>query len=185
MKKRKHLSKKLRFEIFKRDDFTCQYCGKHPPECVLEVDHIIPVKEGGDNSEENLITACFDCNRGKSANSLNIKPQSIADKSKETAEREEQIRGYNKIFAAKKERLENEAWEVIKELCLYDEKNDCTQKEYFTSAKRFVDKLGLYNVLDAAEIACKNGSPYNDNSRFRYFCGVCWNKIRKGGCDNE
>jgi len=34
------LSKKTRFEFFKRDDFRCAYCGKTPPEITLEVDHI-------------------------------------------------------------------------------------------------------------------------------------------------
>lgn len=65
MTKRKALSKGRRFDIFKRDSFTCQYCGRQPPEVVLEVDHIRPVAEGGTNEELNLITACEDCNRGK------------------------------------------------------------------------------------------------------------------------
>ena len=65
MAKRKNLSKSVRFEVFKRDSFTCQYCGKSAPDVVLEVDHIIPVSKGGDNDISNLITACFDCNRGK------------------------------------------------------------------------------------------------------------------------
>ena len=43
MSKRKSLSKKIRFEVFKRDKFTCQYCGKTAPNVVLEVDHIEPV----------------------------------------------------------------------------------------------------------------------------------------------
>ena len=63
---RKTISKKTRFQIFKRDSFTCQYCGKKSPDVVLEVDHIEPVSKGGDNEITNLITACFDCNRGKS-----------------------------------------------------------------------------------------------------------------------
>lgn len=65
MGKRKPISKKLRFEIFKRDKFTCQYCGKMAPDVVLEVDHIKPVCKGGTNDELNLITSCFECNRGK------------------------------------------------------------------------------------------------------------------------
>ena len=65
MAKRKNLSKSVRFEVFKRDSFKCQYCGKSAPDVVLEVDHIIPVSKGGDNDISNLITACFDCNRGK------------------------------------------------------------------------------------------------------------------------
>lgn len=60
------MSKKVRFEVFKRDSFKCQYCGKSSPDVVLEVDHIIPVSKGGENDIGNLITACRDCNRGKS-----------------------------------------------------------------------------------------------------------------------
>ena len=58
------------FEVFKRDSFTCQYCGKSAPDAVLEVDHIIPVSKGGDNDISNLITSCFECNRGKSNKKL-------------------------------------------------------------------------------------------------------------------
>ena len=57
---------KLRFEVFKRDNFTCQYCGEKPPEVTLEVDHLIPVSKGGTDDQKNLITSCIECNRGKS-----------------------------------------------------------------------------------------------------------------------
>lgn len=60
------ISKKTRFEIFKRDHFRCQYCGQTPPAVVLEVDHIQPKSKGGSDDWNNLITSCFDCNRGKS-----------------------------------------------------------------------------------------------------------------------
>jgi 5-methylcytosine-specific restriction endonuclease McrA len=60
-------NKKLRFEIFKRDGFKCAYCGRGPKDnVVLHVDHIHPKSKGGINSKSNLITACFDCNIGKS-----------------------------------------------------------------------------------------------------------------------
>ena len=39
----KSASKKLRFEVFKRDLFTYQYCGSQPPEAVLKCDHIEPL----------------------------------------------------------------------------------------------------------------------------------------------
>jgi len=59
---------KLRFEIFKRDNFTCQYCGRNPKEdgCKLHLEHIIPKKKGGKNNPQNLITSCQECNYGKS-----------------------------------------------------------------------------------------------------------------------
>lgn len=62
---RKSTGKRLRFEVFKRDSFTCQYCGAQPPDVVLVVDHIHPVSAGGDNDPTNLITACEACNQGK------------------------------------------------------------------------------------------------------------------------
>lgn len=67
---RKPISKKTRFEIFKRDCFKCQYCGKSAPDVILHVDHINPVANGGDNEMLNLITSCFDCNSGKSDRKL-------------------------------------------------------------------------------------------------------------------
>lgn len=64
--KRQALSKKTRFEVFKRDSFTCQYCGRKAPAVILEVDHIHPVSKGGANDLLNYVTSCVDCNQGKS-----------------------------------------------------------------------------------------------------------------------
>ena len=80
MPKRRSMSKKVRFEIFKRDSFACQYCGRQPPEVVLEVDHIHPVSKGGTTEPLNLVTSCQDCNRGKSDRELgNVRPRPDAD----------------------------------------------------------------------------------------------------------
>lgn len=54
-----------RFAVLKRDNFTCQYCGRKAPYVVLEIDHKIPRSKGGSWKLENLITSCFECNRGK------------------------------------------------------------------------------------------------------------------------
>lgn len=70
MNKRNPITKKIRFEVFKRDSFRCQYCGAEAPDVTLEVDHIQPIKEGGTNDLSNLITACSKCNRGKGARLL-------------------------------------------------------------------------------------------------------------------
>ena len=70
MAERKAISKSTRFEVFKRDRFTCQYCGKSAPDVVLHIDHIQPVSKDGDNSITNLITACAECNGGKGAREL-------------------------------------------------------------------------------------------------------------------
>lgn len=59
------ISPKLRFEVFKRDKYVCQYCGACGPDVELEIDHVIPVSRGGTDDINNLKTACFKCNRGK------------------------------------------------------------------------------------------------------------------------
>jgi hypothetical protein len=69
-RKRKALSKKTRFEVFKRDSFACQYCGQGAPDVLLHVDHIVPVADGGGDEITNLVTACVGCNIGKGATPL-------------------------------------------------------------------------------------------------------------------
>ncbi len=62
----------LRFKIFNRDNFTCQYCGRKPDEVVLEIDHIEPISKfiHVKFGEDNLITSCRECNRGKGKNDV-------------------------------------------------------------------------------------------------------------------
>lgn len=92
--KRRSLSKRLRFEVFKRDAFKCQYCGAAAPDVLLTIDHVKPVKGGGDDSLLNLITACAACNGGKAAVPLSD-ASAVMKQRKELAslaERREQLR---------------------------------------------------------------------------------------------
>jgi len=59
-----------------RDGFRCTYCGKTSSQKELEVDHIIAKCRGGSDDLENLTTACYDCNQGKSAQLL-IDPENL------------------------------------------------------------------------------------------------------------
>jgi len=68
--KRKGISKRIRFEVFKRDGFACQYCGAKAPSAVLHIDHVEPLAKGGENEILNYITACSDCNLGKGPREL-------------------------------------------------------------------------------------------------------------------
>ena len=174
---RKQISKKARFEVFKRDKFTCQYCGNFPPAVLLQVDHIHPVKLGGSNDMDNLITSCQPCNIGKTATPLSVIPQSLAEKSAEVAEREEQIRGYNEIMRDRRDRIEGEAWEVAEDLIPGSQAGIARAK--MASIRNFTKTLGLNECLEASEIA-RRKYPYSDNKRFLYFCGICWNKIKGG-----
>lgn len=172
--KRKALSKTTRFEVFKRDGFKCQYCGAHPPSALLHVDHIQAVAAGGGNEIDNLVTACEACNLGKGARDLNTVPVSLAKKAAEVAEREEQLQGYHAVLEAKRQRLEDQAWRVMD--LMYPGQESVVRDE-FNSTRRFIEKLGFHEVQEAAELAL--GAPISYRKTFKYFCGICWNKLRK------
>ncbi len=171
--KRKSMSKRTRFNVFKRDGFTCQYCGAHPPKVVLHVDHITPVVDGGGNDIDNLVTSCEPCNLGKGGVSLNVVPQSLSEKAAEVREREEQIKGYESVMADKRARIDGDAWKIMG---LFYPGQDSVPRDSFMSAKRFIERLGFDDALESAEIALV--APTFNSNKFKYFCGVCWNKIR-------
>jgi hypothetical protein len=59
-----------RLKIYERDNYHCTYCGKQLTRFTATLDHITPVSAGGDNSAENLKTACLQCNSRKTARPL-------------------------------------------------------------------------------------------------------------------
>jgi hypothetical protein len=61
------VSKRLRYEVLKRDGHACRYCGRTAPEVKLTIDHVVPTTLGGSDDPDNLVTACSDCNSGKSS----------------------------------------------------------------------------------------------------------------------
>jgi hypothetical protein len=70
--KRKALPLDLRWKVLKRDRYRCCACGKSPANdsgVELEIDHIVPVAEGGTNDESNLRVLCSECNREKGSGS--------------------------------------------------------------------------------------------------------------------
>jgi hypothetical protein len=55
-----------KMRVVRRDNYTCQHCGKHLRDDEVEFDHIIPISKGGSSEEHNVRLTCFDCNREKS-----------------------------------------------------------------------------------------------------------------------
>lgn len=170
------ISKKTRFEVFKRDAFQCQYCGKKTPSTTLEVDHIHPKSKGGKDCIDNLITSCFDCNRGKGARNLTVIPENLVEKTKRMNEAQSQYRAYKKALKAKADSELEDINLVVETFETYF--NNSTLREDFMhgSVKNFIYKLGVYEVKEAMKIACAK-IPCPDNA-LSYFCGICWNKIR-------
>lgn len=170
------LSKRVRFDVFKRDRFECQYCGAHPPGAVLHVDHIRPVADGGTNDIDNLVTACQPCNQGKAARLLSSIPMSLSARAVEVKEREQQIRGYQAVIEGKALRINKEVDRVIDVFESF--KEGYTLNDYARpSIRRFIEAIGVHEVMDSMEIACTTRG-VNQGNTFKYFCGVCWRKIK-------
>jgi 5-methylcytosine-specific restriction endonuclease McrA len=65
LKRKKHIIRFSRANVFSRDMNTCQYCGGRFPRNQLTLDHLIPIVQGGGKTWENIVTACKPCNQRK------------------------------------------------------------------------------------------------------------------------
>lgn len=165
MAERKPLSKSIRFEVFKRDSFACQYCGSKAPDVILEVDHINPISNGGDNELMNLITACFSCNNGKSDKL--ISDSSIVEKQRKQIEelnlRRQQL---EMMLKWRDENLEFKNIEAQKAIDYFNEQFyvfTLNQKGIGIITKH-VKKYGIIKVLDAIDTSVENY--YKDDDSF-------------------
>ena len=144
------VSRKLRFEVFKRDSFTCQYCGRSAPEVLLEADHIEPKAKGGKDTILNLITACKDCNGGKSA--VPLSDQSVLAKQKrqlaELQERKEQL---EMMFEWQKSlmNLDGQAVDLTQQLFEELVPGQTLNEHGRKSLTKLIKKFGLAEVIEA------------------------------------
>lgn len=181
---RKSTGKRTRFEVFKRDNFTCQYCGRTPPAVVLHVDHIVPVSKGGDNDQLNLTTACSDCNLGKASKPLSSVITPLKDQIELERERRKQVIEYEKFLSRsreEKEALVQELGTYWYNLFLSEKDKFCFGKIRHPTIRRFADHLPKSKITEAMEIGVSRFFPQSetqDGQAFRYFCGVCWRMIR-------
>lgn len=65
-----HTPKFSRHNVYLRDDYTCQYCGRHFSPTDLTFDHVVPRCKGGKTTWENIVTACKECNNHKGGKTL-------------------------------------------------------------------------------------------------------------------
>lgn len=174
---RKPISKKLRFDIFKRDNFQCVYCGKTPPEVTLEVDHIEPVSKGGDNDINNLVTSCFDCNRGKRNIRLTKKPNKTPENIAILKEQEEQLKEYRKLIRKIVGRVNSNINDIDN---VYSEAYPgwgFSDSFKTGSLKRFLTLLSKEEIIEFLNIAIDRMGEDRDRV-IPYFCGVCWTNIK-------
>jgi hypothetical protein len=60
------VSARVRYEVLRRDRYTCRFCGSSAPDVVLHIDHVEPKLAGGRDNPSNLQVLCEECNLGKS-----------------------------------------------------------------------------------------------------------------------
>ncbi|MEG6521113.1 HNH endonuclease [Desulfotomaculum sp. 1211_IL3151] len=188
MAKRKAISNKVRFEVFKRDSFKCQYCGASAPDVLLQVDHIKPVKEGGTNDLSNLITSCFTCNSGKGARALSDKSE-VEKQRKQLEELNERREQLKMMMHWREEllKLEDEKVNYIKER--FEQLASCTITEFGAkSLAKIIKKYPINVVLDAVEVSAsqylrqdpKGGyTTESRNKAFDYISRICAIKLRE------
>lgn len=167
MANRKPIGKTLRFKILSKYQFTCVYCGNVPPNVLLEIDHIVPVCKGGTNSEDNLVCSCFECNRGKSGNSIESSPIQNIDSI--TKEKLLQYKEYIK-YIQDKSKLDSDAVQMVCDVYESCHEGYTPNDKYRINIRNFIDKINLHNTIYAMEQAC-----IRCNGEMNYFCGICWN----------
>jgi hypothetical protein len=189
MAKRKEIPKKIRFEVFKRDKFTCQYCGRMAPDVILEVDHINPVAAGGDNELLNLVTSCRDCNRGKGKTLLSddaavkVQQKQLLDLADKAEQAQMMIDWKNELLDIRERQCES-INNLIISLTGYE-----LNKSGMNDIKAYLIDFTFAEVWDAVEIAFTKyfEDSLGDEITRESFCnalrkvgGICYNK-RKGG----
>lgn len=186
------ISKRLRFEVLRRDSHTCRYCGDSAPDVKITIDHVVPVSLGGTDTAENLVAACVDCNGGKSSSQPDAEfvkqVEEDAFEWKRTVK--DALRRESKEWPAVVTAMERfeEAWDSY----CYDGdytrtvKRDTSWRESFKTwidlltAGQMDDEecvdLALAVILQAiAGVMARKGI----EDRWRYFCKVIWNKVRE------
>lgn len=160
---RKKIPNSVRFEVFKRDSFKCQYCGRCAPEIVLELEHIEPHSRGGSDEVLNLLTSCRECNSGKSDRLLS--DDTVIQKQRAQLEELEERRHQLEMMLQWREAnrsIDSDAFDAV--TAAYERTFiGWSLNEYGeTEARKLVKKFGLQRVLDAFDraasmVVVKNG----------------------------
>jgi len=174
MADRTKINDKLRFEVFRRDGYTCQYCGKSATEAELEIDHVTPVSKGGKNEISNLKTACKSCNAGKKAGNivykgdklkklLEIVPENDKDELSMVRDGRDATMLAFKNHPGKETKANLDAARE-----LYEETIDRLWQAYFPEeapapeGERFKNRIQAHNWLQSQGYKISRGKFYND-----------------------
>ena len=165
------VSKRLRYEILRRDGNRCRYCGGKAPDVALTIDHVIPEALGGTDDPNNLVAACVDCNGGKSSASPDAAlVAEVSDSAVKWAAAMKRAAEENKLNdnTAVYEAVVN-AWSSFR--------RNRIPADYRETIDQFLNAgLPADDIVQMAHVADAKPSIYN---RWSYFCGCCWTRIRQ------
>ncbi len=165
MPERKAIAQRLRFEVFKRDKFTCQYCGRAAPDVILNCDHLHPIAEGGDTDILNLITSCRDCNGGKGKNPLET--NTVLDKQRAMLGDLEERRQQIEMMIQWRDELRAISGDVLNIVC--DRLREKTNGVYGANEsgkahiRRWLRRFTVAEVLDALDESFDVYLRFNEN----------------------
>jgi hypothetical protein len=186
MADRKPISKKLRFEVLKRDSFKCQYCGATAPEALLEIDHIKPVSKGGKNDILNLIASCSNCNNGKSNKQLD--DSSVVSKSRAQMEELQGRREQLEMMMEWKDGLKSLKDDTIEKLAEYWDKMTpglAINENGKSGIAKMIKRFSVDEITQAMDIAAGYYLRFNEDNKcthdsvqnaFSKITGICYNK---------
>lgn len=176
------LSKRLRYEVLRRDSHTCRYCGSSAPDVKLTVDHVVPTALGGSDDPTNLVAACADCNAGKS--SSNPDASIVEDVAADALRWAEALKRAAEIERGQKETFRPTVEAVDERWCdwhieINGEKQPLPRpSDWQTTIESFAQSgLSETELVEAVEVTMGARGVYNRNL-WRYFCGVCRQKLR-------
>lgn len=172
------VSKRTRFEVLRRDNHTCRYCGGTAPDVALTVDHVTPVALGGSDDPSNLVAACRDCNAGKASTSPG--EHTVAQMTDDALR-----------WAAALQRAADSAREEVSARVTYGstfheawaswDGNDCRRldENWTATLERWrCAGMPIDLVVDAVEITWRaTRVPWRD--KYRYMCGIVWSRLTK------
>lgn len=165
------IGKRLRFEIFKRDEFRCVYCGRGAPLVVLQVDHVVAVKNDGDNNPFNLVTSCFECNSGKSHIPLEILPKTHAETLELEREKLDQLQAVTELSLEKRKLMDGLFVQVS---VLWP---GGAKAAVEVAIRQYLTKLQIGEVMEAVDLTNVRLARKSEKQRLCYFCGVCNHKV--------
>lgn len=167
------VSKRLRFEVLKRDNHTCRYCGASAPDVKLAVDHVTPVALGGTDLPTNLVTACVDCNSGKTSTASS--DYLVADIKEGALRHAELAREAYKVLVEQQGKRNDYIDEWVDAWTAGDDVPSDWRKSI---ARWFEMGVPIDIPVDAAEIACASSKWFKGTGRFSYMCGIVWRQVQ-------